>query len=157
MDIKFTAIDTTSVRLHQCGELDSNNQSPEKSISDGNGNPCRHCLGDIPKGKPMLILGFRPFSTLNPYAELGPIFLCGDQCCRYDQPENLPKLYTDRRMLLRGYDQNERIVYGTGVVVAGSEIIATAKEMFSNPEVVFIHARSPDNNCYHFRIDKITV
>ena len=75
MPLNFAAIPTPDARNAQSGKPDANGQRPERAISDGNGNPCRHCLTDIPKGAQMLILGYRPFPTAQPYAELSPIFL----------------------------------------------------------------------------------
>lgn len=71
--IRFTPIPTETVRAYQAGGPDANGQPPERQISDGGGNPCRHCLKMIPKGAGMLILAHRPFPVPQPYAEIGPI------------------------------------------------------------------------------------
>ncbi|MFN7050754.1 MAG: DUF1203 domain-containing protein, partial [Gemmobacter sp.] len=76
MTLHFTPIPTETVRALQSGAADANGQSPERHVSDGGGNPCRHCLQMIPAGAGMLILAHRPFTRLQPYAESGPIFLC---------------------------------------------------------------------------------
>lgn len=80
MSLQFAAIPTETVRVCQAGGPDANGQSPEQMISDSDGNPCRHCLRMIPQGAAMLVMAHRPFPTLQPYAELGPIFLCADAC-----------------------------------------------------------------------------
>ncbi len=152
--MKYLALDTKHVRQLQSGGVDANGQIAEHAISDGTGNPCRHCLGDIPNGESMLILGYRPFTTLQPYAEVGPVFLCANHCQRHDESGGVPKLYQSRKMLVRGYDQNERIIYGTGKIVAMENFESEAEELFDHAEVMFIHARSPSNNCYHFRIER---
>lgn len=90
MPIQFHPIPTATARAYQSGGLDANGQRPEHHISDGNGNPCRHCLKMIPKGAEML--AHRPFPTAQPYAEIGPIFLCADLCAAgggVDLPEGL--------------------------------------------------------------------
>jgi hypothetical protein len=52
----------------------------ERAVSDGQGNPCRSCLHEVPAGAGMLILAARPFPAAQPYAETGPIFFCADAC-----------------------------------------------------------------------------
>ena len=77
---RFVAIPTEIARHYQAGGVDSYGLLPERKVSDGGGNPCRHCLRMIPEGAGMLVLAHRPFGTLQPYAETGPIFLCADAC-----------------------------------------------------------------------------
>ena len=72
---RFLALPTAAVRAVQAGCADANGQPPERYVSDGDGNPCRHCLSEIAAGQAMLVLAWRPFPSPQPYAELGPIFL----------------------------------------------------------------------------------
>lgn len=153
MTIKYIALPTDKVRQLVSGGPDANGQIPEKSISDGDGNPCRHCLNEIPLGESMLILAYRPFGKIQPYAEVGPIFLCANQCKRYQESTGIPDLYRDRDMLIRGYDINDRIIYGTGKVVPVSNLEQEVLSLFDIPSLSYVHTRSPTNNCYHFRIE----
>lgn len=152
MQLSYIAITSSKVKALRTGALDDNNQPAETSISDGDGNPCRHCLAEIALDQPMLILAHRPFDRLQAYAETGPVFLCANQCERHPESAGLPDLYRHRQMLIRGYDQNDRIVYGTGKVIDMKDIEAEAGRLFEDSAVKFIHVRSPTNNCYHFRI-----
>lgn len=153
MRARFIALPTNEVRLLQAGAPDANRQMPEIAVSDGDGNPCRHCLCEIPAGAPMLILAWRPFTILQAYAEVGPIFLCAEPCARHPQDAGIPDLYRDREMLIRGYDAKERIIYGTGRTVPMARIGEALAELFDIAGLAFAHARSPTNNCYHFRIE----
>ena len=154
MQARFIAMPTNQVRQLRAGALDANRQRPEVSVSDGDGNPCRHCLCEIPAGAPMLVLAWRPFEILQPYAEVGPIFLCAESCARHPEDQGIPQLYRDRDMLIRGYDAGERIIYGSGRTVPMARIGDTLAELFELPALAFAHARSPTNNCYHFRIER---
>lgn len=154
MTFKLIALDSKQVDRLRNGAPDANGLRAEHSISDGDGNPCRHCLGEIKAGAPMLILAHRPFTTLQPYAELGPIFLCTDACQRYREDGCIPLLYQRRKMLIRGYGNDERILYGTGKVIDMSDIDAEAQRLIERDDLSFIHLRSPENNCYHFRIER---
>lgn len=154
MTLKIIALDSERVKALRSGAADANGQPAERSVSDGDGNPCRHCLAEIEGGAPMLILAYRPFTTLQPYAELGPIFLCADECRRHAQHDGIPSLYRARKMLMRGYDCNERILYGSGQVIDMRDVEAQAQRLFERSDLAFIHLRSPDNNCYHFRLER---
>ncbi len=153
MRARFIALATRDARQLQAGAYDANGQAPQLSVSDGDGNPCRHCLREIPAGAPMLILAWRPFTTLQPYAEVGPIFLCAEACTRHPEDAGTPELYRDRDMLIRGYDAAERILYGSGRTVPMARIGEVLADLTAIPALAFAHARSPTNNCYHFRIE----
>lgn len=151
--MRFVAISTETVRAYQAGGADANGLLPERKRAEGAGNPCRHCLGMIPEGAEMLVLAHRPFPALQPYAEVGPIFLCADPC-EAGGGEDLPEMLASSDYIVRGYGADDRIVYGTGGVVATSGIAAWAEELFADPRVAYVHVRSSRNNCYQCRIDR---
>jgi hypothetical protein len=133
--------------------MDANGQVPEWKVSDGGGNPCRHCLRMIPAGAGMLVLAHRPFPAPQPYAEVGPIFLCAD-ACEAGGGEALPEMLASSDYIVRGYGPDDRIVYGTGGVVATGQIAARAEDLLADPRVAYVHVRSARNNCYQMRIDR---
>lgn len=153
MTITFTALPTATVRALQSGGPDAYGLTPERRISDGDGNPCRHCLRMIPKGAGMLVLAHRPFPALQPYAETGPIFLCADPCTQGggDEP---PAILASPDYILRGYGADDRIVYGSGAVVPTAALTDRARHLLANPAIAYLHVRSARNNCYQLRIDR---
>jgi Protein of unknown function (DUF1203) len=153
MTIRFTPIPTDIVRAYQAGGPDANGQVPEHGVSDGFGNPCRHCLRMIPQGAGMLILAHRPFPAPQPYAELGPIFLCADACVA-GGGEDLPEVLESPDYIVRGYSAQDRIVYGTGAVTAVGALAARAAMLLADPRVAYVHVRSARNNCFQVRIDR---
>ncbi len=156
MPIAFTPLPTDSVRRYQAGGPDANGQIPEHAVSDGDGNPCRHCLKQIPKGARMLILAHRPFPAPQPYAELGPIFLCADadRCHAPEPSDALPEVLASPEYIIRGYSPDHRIVYGTGAVVPTDRIADEAGARLADARVAYVHVRSARNNCYQVRIDR---
>lgn len=152
MTIDFHPIPTDIVRAYQASGPDANGQVPERQESDGDGNPCRHCLKMIPKGAGMLILAHRPFPLPQPYAELGPIFLCADPC-EAGGGAAMPEVLASPEYIVRGYGKDDRIVYGTGGVVATHLIPARAAVLLGDDSVAYVHVRSARNNCYQVRID----
>lgn len=150
--IRFTAIPTAAARAYQSGQPDANGQRPERQISEGGGNPCRHCLQMIPAGAAMLVLAHRPFPAPQPYAEIGPIFLCADPC-QSGTGADLPEMLASADYITRGYGADDRIVYGTGAVTPTAEIPARAAALLADPRVAYVHVRSARNNCFQLRID----
>ena len=149
----YVAMPTGAARAYQAGGMDANGQEPERRVSDGGGNPCRHCLRMIPEGAGMLVLAHRPFPSLQPYAEVGPIFLCAETC-EAGGGEARPEMLASSDYIVRGYGADDRIVYGTGGVVATGAIPARAEVLFADPRVSYLHVRSSRNNCYQCRIDR---
>jgi hypothetical protein len=155
MSPKFKALPTASVRALQSGGPDAYGQSPEQRISDGDGVPCRHCLRNVAAGESYLVLAYRPFPELQPYAETGPIFLHAEECVRAEESESMPELFGKTAdYIVRGYGADDRIVYGTGAVVPTREIPTRAEALLSRADVAYLHMRSSRNNCYQCRIDR---
>jgi hypothetical protein len=151
--MRYMAIPTEVARHYQAGGADANGQLPERVLAEGSGNPCRHCLKMVPEGKGMLILAHRPFPAPQPYAELGPIFLCAD-LCEQGGGEALPEMLASPDYIVRGYGADNRIVYGTGGVVATGAIAARAEVLLAQPGVAYLHVRSARNNCFQCRIER---
>ena len=151
--LRFVPIPTEIARAYQAGAVDSYGLLPERRVSDGGGNPCRHCLRMIPEGAGMLVLAHRPFGALQPYAETGPIFLCADGCEAGGGSE-VPEILASSDYIVRGYGSDERIVYGTGGVVATGDIPARAEVLLGLPGVEFVHVRSARNNCFQLRVER---
>ncbi|MGD9864736.1 MAG: DUF1203 domain-containing protein [Pseudodonghicola sp.] len=152
MRLQFHPYDSAFVASVRAGGPDAYGQPAERAVSDGAGNPCRHCLQHIPEGAPMLILAARPFPALQPYAETGPIFLCAGDCAPYDG-EAVPQILTTAPdYLLKGYGANGRIVYGTGRVVPAAELPAYAATLLADPRIAYVDVRSARNNCFQARI-----
>ena len=152
--MQFQALPTNQVRAYQSGAPDAYGCTPERKTSDGAGNPCRHCLQDIPEGAEMLVLAHRPFTGLHPYAETGPIFLCAQPCAPGGGTTQPQILHSSPDYLLKGYDLDDRIIYGTGAVIAADAIQSYAATLFERAEVAYIHVRSARNNCYQLRINR---
>lgn len=149
------ALPTDQVRDYRRGAADANGQAAERHVSDGHGVPCRHCLAEVAAGSPFLILAHRPFPAPQPYAECGPIFLHAEDCERHPDSDTLPAMF--RRwssLLVRGYGRDDRIVYGSGQVVAAEQLEAKAATLLADARIAYLHLRSATNNCYHCRVER---
>ncbi len=152
MTLRFLPLPTEAVAAIRAGGPDAHGQPAERHVSDGAGNPCRHCLHHVPKGAAMLVLAHRPFPKPQPYAETGPVFLCADECPAWAGDGIPPVLTTSPDYLLKGYTADHRIRYGTGRVVAKGELAAYAQGLLDDPDIAFVDVRSARNNCFQCRI-----
>ena len=151
--LKIQGIPTDEVTRMRRGAPDANGQPALNRVAEGLTNPCRHCLGLIAEGDNKLVLAYRPFKVLQPYAETGPIFLHEQPCERYDG-EVLPAWfdYLDPA-IVRGYGADDWIRYDTGRVVPGRELTAACQAILSDATVAYVHIRSK-YNCFQCRVER---
>jgi hypothetical protein len=156
MNLRYSGMPSELAEAYRAGAPDANGQTPEHHISDGDGVPCRHCLGYVEKDAPYLTLAYRPFPVPQPYAEMGPVFIHADACRGYDPAQGLPPRHrrTTGQQILRGYGADDRIVYGTGRVIGEGDIEREAAAILAQPDVAYVHMRSATNNCFTLRIDR---
>ncbi|MCY1668481.1 DUF1203 domain-containing protein [Rhizobium sp. SL86] len=151
--LQFTAMPEHDASAFRTGQPDAYGSTPERMISPG-GMPCRHCLGMIEAGEEMLLVAYRPFPALQPYAETVPVFLHAQPCERYAASEVLPPMLESPDYILRGYGEDDRIVYGTGAVTPTERITDRAAQLLARADIAYLHVRSARNNCYQCRIDR---
>jgi hypothetical protein len=153
--LRFVAMPSDMAEAYRAGEPDANGQTPERHISDGSGTPCRHCLTDVEEGEPYLILSYRPFEGTQPYAEQGPIFLHAETCPRYADETRAPEMFTRReRFLMRGYNSDDRIIYGSGSIVDTKDLDREASKLLDDANVNYVHLRSGSYNCFQCKIER---
>lgn len=154
-DILFRAMPTEDADALWNGAMDAYGLPPETMTSRGPGYPCRHCLGNIDEGEELLVFAYRPFPDLQPYAETGPVFLHAQRCGRYEAQAIQPSvLQSSKDYILRGYSEDNRIVYGTGAVIPTGDLVTYANGLLVRDDIAYIHVRSARNNCYQCRIDR---
>ncbi|MEM7498359.1 MAG: DUF1203 domain-containing protein [Pseudomonadota bacterium] len=150
MRFKFIPLPTNEVRAFQAGCRDANGLPPERQVSDGTVG-CRHCLRNIEEGADCLLVAYAPFSTLQPYAERGPLYICASACSPDDPSAAIPEMLDSPRYLVRGYDADERIIYGTGSVCETTSLADRIGALLDEPGVAFVDIRSAANNCFQCR------
>jgi len=153
--ITYLAIPTEDARKFQAGAPDAYGLTPERRVSNGDGVPCRNCLQDVAASEEYLILAYRPFPALPPYAETGPIFLHARACEQAGATHETPTMLAKRAAhLVKGYSRDDRIVYGTGKIVPSADLTAEAANILTRDDVAYVHVRSSVNNCYTCRIER---
>ena len=94
------------------------------------------------------------FPSPSPTPRWGPIFLHAESCPRHADNGEVPDMLRSPQYILRGYNADDRIVYGSGQIVPTPEIPHVAARMFSDARIAYVHVRSASNNCYQCRIDR---
>lgn len=151
--IIFTAMAADEADAFRNGRPDANGQVPERHHATGT-LPCRVCLGHIKEGETALLLAYRPFPTLQPFAETGPIFIHAESCSPDESQGMLPAMLDSPDYIIRGYSHDNRIVYGTGAVTPADMIAQRAEDLLARDDIAYVHVRSARNNCYQCRIDR---
>ena len=153
MQLKVRGISSAGVSQIRGGGPDANDQPAQVHVARGLANPCRHCLGLIAEGDRKLVLAYRPFDALQPYAETGPIFLHKDPCERYDS-DALPAWFDYLEpAIVRGYGEDHWIRYDTGDVVPGRKLTAACHSILGDRTIAYVHVRSK-YNCFQCRVDR---
>jgi hypothetical protein len=153
MKLVVRGIPSAYVERVRCGAPDANGHRALVRTAEGVANPCRHCLGLIAEGEAKLVLAYRPFGSLHPYAETGPIFLHEAPCERYDA-RSLPAWFDFMDpAIIRGYGSDDWIRYDTGNVVRGVELGDACRRILADDTVAYVHIRSKFN-CFQCRVDR---
>lgn len=153
MTLRVRGIPTNEYEWLRAGGADAYGQAPLVRTARGGANPCRHCLGLIADGDAKLVLAYRPFDPLQPYAETGPIFLHQAQCVRYES-DALPAWFAFLDpAAIRGYDADDWIRYETGRIVRGDALAAAAEAILDDPAIAYVHIRSKFG-CFQCRVDR---
>lgn len=151
----FLSLPTTAANaLRSAHAGDAYGCEPRLVVSDGSGNPCRHCLRDIPAGRRMLVLAYRPFRDLHAYAETGPVFICADaaECPAPPGGHEVPAFLRDRPLVLvKPYDGEEQI-RAAGRLVAMADLDSVLDEFLADGKTAFVDIRSALNNCWFCRV-----
>lgn len=153
MKLQIRGIPTGECELIWRGGPDANGQPALVRVAQGLANPCRHCLQLIAEGEKKLVLAYRPFEKLQPYAETGPIFLHAQPCNRYESEVVPPWFSYLEPAIVRGYGEDHWIRYDTGNVVAGKEITRACERILGDLTIAYVHVRSK-YNCFQCRVDR---
>ena len=117
--------------------------------------PCRHCLRITKPGEDLIVFAYQPFTSVGPYAEVGPVFVHAAPCEAYAHRDSFPEDFRKRILTMRGYNAEGTIE--TAELSDAGNPEATIERLFSNERLSFIHVRNPAWGCYDFRIDRVSV
>ena len=152
MSFIVTSLETAVADEMRNAPRDAHGNALHAEMQTAPGNPCRHCLRRAKPGERLVLFSYSPFDVRNPYNEVGPVFVHADGCPRYTQTDRLPEDFLNRPIVLRGYDDQQRIA-DVAVVVDGATQ-RRVEELLADPKIAFVHARSFTHGCFLFRVDR---
>ena len=124
-------------------------------VRDGARHQCRHCLTLSQADETVLLASYVPFSTDQPYAERGPVFIHERECERYATENEYPAEFPKRSAVLRAYDAGERMIAAEPV---GERRVEDVIDMLlSDPRVSTLHARNLAEGCFMFRVERAAI
>jgi hypothetical protein len=111
---------------------------------------CRFCLTDGGPEQKHILFSYLPVENINPYAEIGPVFI-HDECEQYIDVDTVPHDLATRKFLtIRGYSAGQNLI--KGYMAKGNEIVETIERLFENAEVESIHINDASSGCYFLKI-----
>jgi len=149
--LRFVPLPTAFVQEARLRRIDGFGHGLEAFPADGP-SPCRHCLRYVCEGTPLLLMSYRPLDDRNPYAEVGPIFICAEDCSRYEEASEFPPDFLNRSLVVRAYDRAGRIF--DAVVAEPGTAQDIAESFLSDECVAEVHVRNPSYGCFDFRVER---
>jgi hypothetical protein len=121
-------------------------------LRDGQPHQCRSCLRLSLPEEGVILMAYRPFSSSQPYAEVGPVFVHERDCAPYPDRDTYPPEFPRGAVVLRAYDDRDQIVGAEAVGQRRVEDVIA--ELFDDPATAYLHARNLGYGCYMFRVDR---
>ena len=119
---------------------------------DSSPHQCRACLRLTEPGEGCILLSYSPFTSDQPYAEVGPIFIHERECRPYEDDREYPVEFPREAVVLRAYDERDEIE--DAELVGKQPVEHVIARLFENPRVSYLHARNSTWGCFMFRIDR---
>jgi Protein of unknown function (DUF1203) len=115
--------------------------------------PCRHCLRLIrPQEEELLLFTYDPFRELAQPPLPGPVYIHAEKCQRDTERTSFPEEYRGRLLTFVAYGESRKLLEEVRLTNGGEE--ETARRLFADPAVKYIHVRSTEAGCYLFRLER---
>ena len=151
--IRVVAISTESAEKIRAASNDPQFGFPIHTSITEEGIPCRHCLQYIAEGREMAkLFTLDPFAGLEDLPLPGPVYIHAEPCERYPEDGGIPRHLMNSRRTLNAYGRGRRLLSQKYVQSENAE--AVIEQLFSQPEVDYVHVRSTTAGCYTFRLER---
>jgi hypothetical protein len=95
----------------------------------------------------VLLLSHQLAEPRTVYGHPTAIFLCAEECSRFDVADVAPPIITHRHVSFRAFDSHGMMLYGANELAEGGGHEAAIRRIFGNPEVAFINAHTAKAGC----------
>lgn len=123
------------------------------SASENSGFPDRVEMREAEPGETLLLINHECQPAATPYRATHAIFVREGAAEQYDRINEVPAVMRTRLLSLRAFSAEGMMLDAD--VVEGTEIEILIDRLFSNPNVVYIHAHNAKRGCYSGRIDRV--
>jgi Protein of unknown function (DUF1203) len=117
------------------------------------GFPCRVSLEEAELGERVILLPFAHQPTESPYQASGPVFVREAAQEASLGPAEIPEVVRNRLMSLRAYDKDGIML--AGKVSDGREIKSEIEQLFTDPNISYIHLHNAGAGCYSCRAERV--
>jgi hypothetical protein len=119
--------------------------------------PCRHCLREASAERGVLLLSHQLADPRSVYGHPTAIFLCAQECPRFDATDTVAPIVANRHVSFRAFDRHGMMLYAASELAEGSGHGGAIRRIFRTPEVAFINAHTAKAGCMLCHITRATV
>ncbi len=155
MDYRIIGLDPAPFR-HLWGATDATLAAQNilrKRADVAPGYPDRITLGEAPEGATVLLLNHVSMPAASPYRATHAIYVLEGAEQPYDAVGNLPPVMRTRLLSLRGFDARG-MIRDADISDGVDQTERLIDRLFSDPEIVEIHAHNAKRGCYSARITR---
>lgn len=116
------------------------------SVNAQPGFPCRVSLTDAEVGEEVILLPYGHHAVNSPYRASGPIFVRKKAETAYPEINEIPPVFRQRLLSLRGYDRAAMMVFAN--VVEGKDLAEALSQLFENKKIEYIHVHNAKPGCF---------
>lgn len=149
----FPIPDTLARRIREQRKDEFGHELSVSVATENDTGPCRSCLEVFVPGEGRLLFSYAPNHCDHPYNEIGPIYIHEKECPTYTDHESFPAPLRKRRpLVLRCYAGDGRMV--NGELVGDRPVEEVIENLFLDPQVRYLHARTATVGCFIARIER---
>jgi hypothetical protein len=152
MDIRYTAIPAERLEGMRSAGADELGNKWQLRVAEG-WEPLRCCLRKAEVDEDIALLCYTPWTEPSPWMEAGPVFVHYEACDGYATPDRYPPVFLHNKAILNPFDHTGARAYAhiTFLDPADDHEVAV-REILSQPDVAYLHARSREAGCFHFLV-----
>lgn len=153
-DLTVLAIDPGRLAAMRDGGVDEHG-NPFTGYPAEGWEPLRCCLRIARPEEQIALIGYRRFTTVSPWAEVGPVYVHAAPCGGYRPDAGLPPELRTGPRILRGYTADRTLAYDHIThVPTGVDIEAPLRELLVAPEVAEVHVRPLMTQCFLYAVQR---
>lgn len=114
--------------------------------------PCRVSLRDAEVGERLILLNYEHLDVASPYRSRHAIYVRESATEAHPAIDEVPEPFRSRLLSVRAFD-TKGMMQGADVA-PGTALERLIDNLFSNPEVAYLHIHTAKYGCYGARVDR---